>query len=71
VAESAFTNIPKEELYIFESQVPGPLAADRVAGAGPVPVSYSHRLMAQEPIQTKGGRVRIADSSVFPGRNVS
>ncbi len=66
VAESAFANIPKEELYIFESQVPGPLAADRVAGAGPVPVSYSHRLMAQEPIQTKGGRVRIADSTVFP-----
>jgi len=66
VAESAFANIPKEELYIFESQVPGPLAADRVVGAGPVPVTYSHRLMAQEPIQTKGGRVRIADSSVFP-----
>src|SRR5208282_5961714 len=45
VAESAFANIPKEELYIFESQVPGPLAADRVVGAGPVPVPYSHRLM--------------------------
>jgi oxalate decarboxylase len=54
VAESAFGNIPKEELYIFESQVPGPLAADRVVGAEPVPVTYSHRLMAQEPIQTKG-----------------
>ena len=39
VPESAFANIPKEELYIFESQVPGPLAADRVAGAGPVPSS--------------------------------
>ena len=66
VPESAFANIPKEELYIFESQVPGPLAADRVVGAGPVPVTYSHRLMDQEPIQTKGGRVRIVDSSNFP-----
>src|SRR5208337_4480424 len=66
VPESAFANIPKEELYIFESQVPGPLDTDRVVGAGPVPVSYSHRLMDQEPIQTKGGRVRIVDSSNFP-----
>ena len=66
VPESAFANIPKSELYIFESQVPGPLAADRVVGAGPVAVSYSHRLMDQEPIQTKGGRVRIVDSSNFP-----
>jgi oxalate decarboxylase len=66
VPESAFANIPKHELYIFESQVPGPLAADRVVGAGPVPLTYSHRLMAQEPIRTKGGTVRIVDSSNFP-----
>jgi len=66
VPESAFANIPREELYIFESQVPGPLAADRVVGAGPVAVAYSHRLMDQEPIETKGGKVRIVDSSNFP-----
>jgi oxalate decarboxylase len=66
VPESAFANIPREELYIFESQVPGPLAADRVEGAGPVAVAYSHRLMDQEPIETKGGKVRIVDSSNFP-----
>src|SRR5271157_1022410 len=59
-------NIPKEELYIFESQVPGPLDAYRVVGAGPVPSTYSHKLMDQKPIETKGGRVRIVDSSNFP-----
>jgi oxalate decarboxylase len=64
--ESAFANIPKEELYIFPSEVPGPLAAERVVGTGAVPMSYSHRLMDQEPIETKGGRVRIVDSTVFP-----
>ena len=42
VPESAFANIPEKELYIFQAQVPGPLAADRVAGAGPVAVTYSH-----------------------------
>src|SRR5207302_10016832 len=30
------------------------------------PVSYSHRLLAQKPIEAPGGRVRISDSSSFP-----
>jgi len=37
VPESAFARIPEKELWIFQAEVPGPLAADRVAGAGPVP----------------------------------
>ena len=40
--------------------------ADRVAGAGRVPKSYSHRLMDHKPVATKGDRVRIVDSAVFP-----
>ncbi len=66
VPESAFALIPKKELWIFQAEVPGPLAADRVAGAGPVPLTFSHRMMAQEPVRTKSGTVRITDSSVFP-----
>jgi oxalate decarboxylase len=66
VPESAFANIPKQELYIFESEVPGPLDAYRVVGAGPVVNPYSYRLTDQKPIETKGGRVRIVDSTVFP-----
>ena len=46
--------------------MPGPLAADKVAGAGPVPTSYSHRLLAQKPIRTRGGTVRISDVTTFP-----
>jgi oxalate decarboxylase len=66
VPESAFDKIPKEELYIFPAEVPGKLAADKVVGAGPVPKPYSHRLMDQKPVETKGGMVRIVDSTVFP-----
>lgn len=66
VAENAFANIPKKELYIFQSKVPGPLAKDRVAGAGPVPRTFSHRMMSQEPIRSKSGTVRITDSNLFP-----
>ncbi len=30
-----------------------------------MPQTFSHRMLAQEPIRTKSGRVRITDSSVF------
>jgi oxalate decarboxylase len=54
------------ELYIFPLPVPGPLASDKIAGATPVPQSMSHRMLAQQPIKTKSGTVRITDSAVFP-----
>ncbi len=66
VPASAFDNIPKEELYIFPSKVPGPLAKDRVAGLGPMPESFSHRMIKMEPIRMKYGTVRIMDSTNFP-----
>jgi hypothetical protein len=44
VPDSAFANIPSEELYIFKSDVPGPLAKDRVAGLGPIPITFTHRM---------------------------
>ena len=42
------------------------LASDKIAGATAVPQSFSHRMLAQQPIKTKSGTVRITDSSVFP-----
>jgi oxalate decarboxylase len=65
VPESAFDRIPEKDLWIFQAPVPGPLEADRVAGTGPVPNTFSHHMLAQKPIRTKGGSVRITDSSVF------
>jgi oxalate decarboxylase len=70
VPESAFANIPEKELYIFQAKVPGALEADRVVGAGPVPLTFSHRLMAQEPVRTRGGLVRIVDSLNFPAAKI-
>lgn len=66
VPEKAFDDIPAKELFIFQAKPPGPLAADKVVGAGPVPKTYSHRMLAQEPIRAKGGTVRISDSTTFP-----
>jgi oxalate decarboxylase len=67
VADTAFANIPDpSQLYIFAAAVPGPLASDKIAGTTPVPQSFSHRMLAQEPIKTRSGTVRITDTSVFP-----
>ena len=66
VDESAFANIPKEERYIFPGQVPGSLASDLAQSRTPLvlePMSYS--LLKQEPVRTRGGTVRIADSHNF------
>jgi oxalate decarboxylase len=72
VPEAAFENIPEagaleHERYIFNGTMPGPLASEAVRSpAGPVPMSMSYRMLAQEPIERPGGRVRIVDSSNFP-----
>jgi oxalate decarboxylase len=66
VPESAFAFIPEKDLWIFQADAPGPLAADKVVGAGPVPMNLSYHMLAQEPIRTKSGTVRITDSSNFP-----
>lgn len=67
VSENAFAHIPKEQVYIFQDQVPGSLASQEVQSPyGTVPLSFKHRLLAQEPIITPGGSVRIVDSRNFP-----
>jgi oxalate decarboxylase len=66
VSPSSFDHIPDpSELYIFKSSVPGPISSDQIPGAKTVSQSFSHRLLAQKPIKTKSGTVRISDSSTF------
>ena len=45
---------------------PRELGPDKLMGAEPAPQSFSHHMLAQEPIRTKSGTVRITDSSIFP-----
>src|SRR5882757_9772935 len=67
IAGTSFAHVPDPgELYIFAAPVPGPLASDKIAGALPVSQGFSHRMLAQQPIKTKSGTVRITDTSVFP-----
>src|SRR6202035_4504376 len=67
VAGSSFDHVPgPHERYIFASAVPGSLESDKIAGAVPVSQTFSHKMLAQQPIKTKSGTVRITDTSVFP-----
>ncbi|MDX8365428.1 oxalate decarboxylase family bicupin [Cytobacillus sp. IB215665] len=67
VSESAFAHIPTKQRYMFQAQVPKPINIQAIQSPyGTVPKSFTHRLMAQEPIITSGGTVRIVDSTNFP-----
>jgi oxalate decarboxylase len=69
VGEQALKNLPKQELFIFQADVPGSLEADQKAAAGGLgksPRDFAFRTMEMPPtLQTKGGDVRIVDSKKF------
>jgi oxalate decarboxylase len=69
VSEKAIANMPKKELFIFQSDVPGPLEEDRRRAAGtlgPSPIDFAFRTMQMPPTKSnKSGEVRIIDSSNF------
>ena len=69
VAEVALKNLPKQELFIFQTAVPGPLEADKKAAAGALGNSsndFAFRTMEMTTTKRrKGGEVRIVDSNTF------
>jgi oxalate decarboxylase len=69
VPAEAFSKIPLHQLYIFPSEMPGPLAEEQAQAAGTVgrmPNPSTFALSSMPPTRkTAGGEVRIADSSNF------
>jgi oxalate decarboxylase len=69
VPAESFKNIPLEQLWIFQGEDPGPLAADQKAvksAKGEPPHPFIFSLGDMTPVrQTKGGSVQIADSRNF------
>ena len=69
VAESVLKSIPRQELFIFQTAVPGSLEGDQTSAAGALgksSVDFAFRTMEMPPTKvTKGGEVRIVDSSKF------
>lgn len=69
VAQPALEGLRREELFIFQAPVPGPLAVDQKTAAGtlgPSPHDFSFEASLAKPAKsTKGGEVVIIDSSTF------
>ena len=69
VSEQAFKDVPKQELFIFQADLPSSLEADQKVAAGTrgkSPRNLVFRTMEMPPsLQTKSGEVRIVDSSNF------
>jgi oxalate decarboxylase len=67
VSQTAVSNMPRKELFIFQAQVPGPLEQDRRVAAGtlgPSPIDFAFRTMQYPATKAnKSGEVRIIDSS--------
>ncbi|WP_103997488.1 oxalate decarboxylase family bicupin [Paenibacillus sp. UNC499MF] len=67
VCEKAFDQIPKQEVYMYQGEVPGPIIQELPKDLNdPVKESFSYKLTENKPIETDGGRVWIADSNNFP-----
>lgn len=64
---NAFDHIPSDQVYIYQDEVPGSIESQAVSSPnGTVPQSFTHSLLAQPPVKTPGGSVRIVDSTNFP-----
>ncbi len=69
ITEQALRSFPRQELFIFQTAVPGSLEADQRVAAGALgksPHDFAFKTMDM-PVtkRTKGGEVRIVDSSNF------
>ena len=69
VSPQALQKMPTKESFIFQADVPGPLAEDQRAAAGalgPSPIDFAFRTLQHPPVKrNKSGEVRIIDSSSF------
>ncbi len=61
-----FNALPEKEKYIFQGSIPGPIKDETPKNFKKSKLNFTHRMLAQEPVNATGGRVRITDSTNFP-----
>jgi oxalate decarboxylase len=70
VAEATFDKVPKKELFIFQTQLPGELKQEQVQATevtGNVPLRMDFKTSTMKPTKvTRGGEVKIIDARNFP-----
>jgi oxalate decarboxylase len=72
---STFDHVPHEKLYIFQSDLPRPLAEEQKeasAGTGNIDTKFVFRPPQMQPTKvTAGGEVKIVDHKNFPVTNIA
>jgi oxalate decarboxylase len=75
VPQSTFDKVPKKELFIFQTGLPGDLKTEQAQaaqGTGTVPKAFDFKASAMKPTKvTRGGEVKIIDSRIFPVTPIS
>ena len=75
VPASTFDKVPKKELFIFERELPRPLADERKQseeGTGRVPNMFDFRPSEMKPSKvSSGGEVKIVDRKIWPATNIA
>jgi oxalate decarboxylase len=75
VAEATFDKVPKKELFIFQTQLPGELKQEQVQATevtGNVPLRMDFKTSTMKPTKvTRGGEVKIIDARNFPITSIS
>jgi oxalate decarboxylase len=75
VPQQTFDKVPKKELFIFQTGLPGDLKAEQTQAAqetGTVARRFDFKASTTKPTKvTRGGEVKIIDSKIFPVTPIS
>jgi oxalate decarboxylase len=75
VQPSVFDKVPKKELFIFQTGLPGDLKAEQAqaaAGTGSLDNRFDFKASTMQPTKlAPGGNVKIIDSKIFPVTPIS
>jgi oxalate decarboxylase len=75
VPESTFDNVPTKELFIFQTDLPRPLAEEQKQGAegtSAIDEQFVFRPSQMKPTKvTAAGEVKIVDKKLFPATNIA
>lgn len=74
VPESTFNNVPKRELFIFQTELPQPLTEEQKQASEGVGLTNAYVSRASKMPVTKttaGGHVKIIDAKSFPGTPIT
>jgi len=75
VPQSTFDKVPRKELFIFQTGLPGDLKTEQAQaaqGTGTVPKTFDFKASTMKPTKvTRGGEVKIIDSKIFPVTPIS